>query len=117
MVKDEVVDGFLYPKDAVVWINICLSMLYMKFTKLIPEFIDAIFHDERYFEKPDEFIPERFLKHPYGIMEHVMDDPARRANLFFGGGRRVCPGITFAKSSLVKFTVTKNLPGYLTSLS
>ncbi|KAF9456359.1 cytochrome P450 [Collybia nuda] len=83
MVRDEVVDGFLYPKDAVVWINIY-----------------AIFHDERYFDKPNEFIPERFLKHPYGVMEAVLDDPARRANLFFGGGRRVCPGITFAKSSL-----------------
>ena len=62
---------------------------------------DAMFHDERYYDRPDEFIPERFLKHPYGIKEGVEDDPARRPNLVFGGGKRVCPGIAFAKSSIV----------------
>lgn len=62
---------------------------------------DAMFHDERYFDRPDEFIPERFLKHPFGIKDGVEDDPARRPNMMFGGGKRVCPGIAFSKSSLV----------------
>ncbi len=60
-----------------------------------------MFHDERYYDRPDEFIPERFLKHLYGIKDGVEDDPARRPNLVFGGGKRVCPGIAFAKSSIV----------------
>ncbi|KII83911.1 hypothetical protein PLICRDRAFT_118622 [Plicaturopsis crispa FD-325 SS-3] len=83
MVKDEIVDGVLYPKDAVLFINTW-----------------AIFHDERYYDRPHEFIPERFLKHPLGIKDESTDDPARRQNMLFGGGRRVCPGIAFAKTSL-----------------
>ena len=58
-------------------------------------------HDERYFEKPEVFNPDRFVKHPFGIKEDCVDDPARRPNLQFGGGRRVCPGIAFAKTSMV----------------
>lgn len=68
---------------------------------LIMNHTDAMFHDERYFDRPDEFIPERFLKHPFGIKDGVEDDPARRPNMAFGGGKRVCPGIAFSKSSLV----------------
>lgn len=60
-----------------------------------------IFHDERYYERPDEFIPERFLTHPYGIKPGVTDDPARRGNILFGAGRRVCPGIQLANTSIV----------------
>ncbi|KAF8649401.1 hypothetical protein AX16_005842 [Volvariella volvacea WC 439] len=88
MVRDEIVDGHLYPKDAVLWMN-----LYM------------IFHDERYFENPHDFVPERFLQHPLGVRSDIEDDPGRRANMLFGGGRRVCPGITFAKTSMEMNTV------------
>lgn len=42
-------------------------------------------HDERYFKDPHEFQPERFIKHPLGVRLDVDDDPARRANLMFGG--------------------------------
>lgn len=66
-----------------------------------PAIVGAIFHDERYFDRPHEFIPERFLQHPLGIKDGIGDDPARRANLMFGSGRRVCPGIVFAKTSMV----------------
>ncbi|KAK2460404.1 hypothetical protein APHAL10511_007569 [Amanita phalloides] len=83
MVCDEVVNSVLYPKDAALFTN-----LYF------------IYRDERYFDRPDEFVPERFLKHPFGLKDNVTDDPARRPNLHFGGGRRVCPGINAAKSSL-----------------
>lgn len=41
----------------------------------------------------------------------ILDDPARRANMLFGGGRRVCPGIAFAKSSLVCLTYLILLSG------
>jgi cytochrome P450 len=61
----------------------------------------AIGHDKRYYENPEEFKPERFLDNPYGTMKGCLDDPGRRPNMLFGGGRRVCPGIAFAKTSLV----------------
>ncbi|KIK00846.1 hypothetical protein K443DRAFT_678870 [Laccaria amethystina LaAM-08-1] len=83
MVEDEVINGVLYPKDSVIFINLW-----------------AMFHDERYFDRPEEFLPERFLKHPFGVRPDVEDDPARRPNMLFGGGRRVCPGLAFAKTSL-----------------
>jgi cytochrome P450 len=83
MLEDTVINGMFFPKDAVVFTN-----LY------------GMFHDERYYDEPETFMPERFLKHPYGIKEGIEDDPARRANLVFGGGKRVCPGIAFAKASL-----------------
>ncbi|KAF8520307.1 cytochrome P450 [Gautieria morchelliformis] len=71
MAQDENVDGILYPKGAVVFINTW-----------------AMFHDERYFDDADEFIPERFLKHVYGVKDPKNDDVARRPNMLFGGGRR-----------------------------
>ena len=64
-------------------------------------FVDHIFSDEKYFDRPHEFMPERFLKNSFGVKPEVADDPARRDNLLFGAGRRVCPGIIFAKTSLV----------------
>ncbi|KAF9492847.1 cytochrome P450 [Pleurotus eryngii] len=83
MSKDEVIDSYLYPKDAVIFTNIY-----------------GMFHDERYFDHPEEFIPERFLERPFGIKKGVDDDPARRLNMLFGAGRRVCPGIVLAKATL-----------------
>jgi len=83
MTQDEVVNGFLYPKGAVVFINIW-----------------GMGHDERYFEDPETFNPDRFIGEPLGVLDRSKDDPARRANMQFGGGKRVCPGIAFAKSSL-----------------
>jgi len=83
MDEDEVIDGVLYPKGAIIFVNIWHML-----------------HDERYFDRPENFSPERFLNHPLGVKDGVEDDPARRANYIFGGGRRVCPGIAFAKTSM-----------------
>jgi cytochrome P450 len=58
-------------------------------------------HDERYYDRPEEFLPERFLENPLGIKKDCADDLGWRANLLFGGGRRVCPGIVFARTALV----------------
>ncbi|KIJ12415.1 hypothetical protein PAXINDRAFT_137078 [Paxillus involutus ATCC 200175] len=81
MSQDEWVDGLFFPKGAVLFINLW-----------------AIFHDERYFANPEKFEPERFLRHPLGVNPDVTDDPGRRENMMFGGGRRVCPGINAGKA-------------------
>lgn len=60
-----------------------------------------MYRDERYFEKPDEFLPERFLDSVHGTRSGVTDDAARNENLIFGGGRRICPGLALAKTTLV----------------
>ncbi|KIY51316.1 cytochrome P450 [Fistulina hepatica ATCC 64428] len=83
MNRDEVIDGVFYPKGAIVFMNTWF-----------------MFHDERYFDKPSEFMPERFLLHPLGVKPGIKDDPYRRENMLFGGGRRVCPGTTMARSNL-----------------
>ncbi|PFH48833.1 hypothetical protein AMATHDRAFT_5417 [Amanita thiersii Skay4041] len=87
MVHDEVISGMLFPKDTAVFMN-----LYF------------MYRDERYFDCPDEFIPERFLKNPLGVKEGVEDDPARRSNLQFGGGRRICPGMAVARTNIELIT-------------
>lgn len=87
MVCDQIIDGILYPKDAAVFINIY-----------------HMYRDERYFDRPDEFIPERFIRNPYGIKEGVIDDPVRRPNLQYGAGRRVCPGVNAASTSIELMT-------------
>ncbi|KAK1989173.1 cytochrome P450 [Colletotrichum cereale] len=84
MGEDEVVDGVLYPKGAIVFQNTWF-----------------MFRDERYFDRPHEFLPERFLDNPpFGTRPGVVDDPARRENLLWGSGRRVCPGQLAARKSI-----------------
>ncbi|KIY51315.1 cytochrome P450 [Fistulina hepatica ATCC 64428] len=83
MDKDEIINGMFFPKGAVVFMNLW-----------------AVFHDPQYYDEPDRFIPERFLKHPLGVRPDVQDDPARKENLAFGGGRRVCPGTRTGKASV-----------------
>ena len=58
-------------------------------------------HDERFFDEPDVFRPERYLANSFGVKDGVEDDPARKEHLLFGGGRRVCPGVLFANSTMV----------------
>jgi cytochrome P450 len=103
MVKDELIDGYLYPKGAIVFINMCTQLLYFSTEAKRANLRQGhIFHDERYFEEPYTFNPERFMNNPYGIKDGIEDDPARRDNIVFGGGRRVCPGLRFANSSMVR---------------
>ncbi|KAJ7614588.1 cytochrome P450 [Mycena polygramma] len=82
MAEDETYDGMFFPKGAIVFMNVW-----------------GIMHDEKYYENPEKFVPERFLAHPLGIRPDVEDDPARR-DLSFGGGRRVCPGSYTGRSGL-----------------
>jgi cytochrome P450 len=60
-------------------------------------------HDERYFNKPEEFDLDCFLENPHGIESGAANDPACRLNMLFRAGKHVCPGIALAKTSLVGF--------------
>lgn len=61
-----------------------------------------MYRDERYFDRPEEFLPERFLDNVHGTRAGVADDPARTDNLLFGGGKRMCPGMAVAKTTAVR---------------
>lgn len=67
-------EGYLIPKGATVVVNIW-----------------HIQHDPSVYPDPMEFIPERYLG------EDLQKDPSPIA---FGFGRRVCPGINMAYSSV-----------------
>lgn len=56
-------------------------------------------YDPQRFERPFEFMPERFLKHKLYSSEYAaMSDPYKRDHLTFSTGRRVCPGARLART-------------------
>ncbi|EES13191.1 hypothetical protein BDA96_07G003600 [Sorghum bicolor] len=58
----------------------------------------ALARDPSYWEKADEFMPERFME---GGSAAAMDNKGNDFQyLPFGAGRRICPGINFASSSI-----------------
>ncbi len=59
--------------------------------------IYSIHHDPRYWESPNEFIPERFLPQPDGSMSPAMTS---QAYLPFGTGHRRCPGRRLAETTV-----------------
>ena len=59
--------------------------------------IYSIHHDPRYWDSPDEFIPERFLPQEDGSMSPAMTS---KAYLPFGTGHRRCPGRRFAETTV-----------------
>ena len=59
--------------------------------------IYSIHHDPRYWDSPDEFLPERFLPQEDGSMPTAMTSAAY---LPFGTGHRRCPGRRFAETTV-----------------
>ena len=59
--------------------------------------IYSIHHDPRYWDSPDEFIPERFLPKEDGSMSDALTNSAY---LPFGTGHRRCPGRRFAETTV-----------------
>ena len=58
----------------------------------------ALARDPSYWEKADEFMPERFME---GGSAAAMDNKGNDFQyLPFGAGRRICPGINFASSTI-----------------
>lgn len=57
--------------------------------------------DPQRFEKPFEFMPERYLGHSLYSSEYAaMSDPYARDHFTFSTGRRTCPGARLAENSL-----------------
>uniref|UniRef100_A0A0W0G6J3 Putative cytochrome P450 n=1 Tax=Moniliophthora roreri TaxID=221103 RepID=A0A0W0G6J3_MONRR len=80
---DETFRGYVIPKGTTVFVNTY-----------------GIFHHPDYFDNPHAFFPERYLVNEYGTKLDV-DVGAFRDNLAFGYGRRICPGMHLANSSLM----------------
>lgn len=59
----------------------------------------AMHHDESRWERPEDFMPERFLNHPKLASQYTSDGPTRD-HFGYGAGRRVCPGIHLAERNL-----------------
>ncbi|PPQ69644.1 hypothetical protein CVT24_001217 [Panaeolus cyanescens] len=76
--EDDEYNGYFIPKGTIVMGNTW-----------------AILHDPDVFEKPDEFIPERYLKD--GKLDTSVRDPSVAA---FGYGRRICPGRYFSDQNM-----------------
>ncbi|KAF6752851.1 cytochrome P450 98A3 [Ephemerocybe angulata] len=79
--EDDEYDGYFIPKGTIIMPNAW-----------------AILHDPAVFDKPFEFIPERYLKDGK-IDPKVLDADSAG----FGYGRRICPGIHFSHDTLFLF--------------
>ncbi|KAJ2919372.1 hypothetical protein MD484_g983, partial [Candolleomyces efflorescens] len=77
-IEDDEYDGYFIPKGTIIFSNIW-----------------AIMHDPDVFEKPFEFMPERYIKD--GKIDQSVPD-AEYA--LFGHGHRTCPGQNFINDSL-----------------
>ncbi|KAG7451644.1 cytochrome P450 [Guyanagaster necrorhizus] len=80
--QPEIIDGYMIPKDSMIFINQW-----------------GMLHDPDSYDQPDSFIPERFLTSPFGTKPGA-DDTSRSKDIFFGGGRRICVGMHLGQNSL-----------------
>lgn len=61
----------------------------------------GINHNPDHFEKPEDFMPERFVKHPFGLKAGAQDTGYKTSlQMGFGAGRRICLGQFLADNSL-----------------
>ncbi|PPQ83215.1 Dimethyltryptamine 4-hydroxylase (PsiH) [Psilocybe cyanescens] len=79
LIKDDVYRGYTIPKNALVFANTW-----------------AVLNDPEEYPDPSEFRPERYLG-PDGKPDHTVRDPRKAA---FGYGRRTCPGLHLAQSTV-----------------
>uniref|UniRef100_A0A0D9VHC3 Cytochrome P450 n=1 Tax=Leersia perrieri TaxID=77586 RepID=A0A0D9VHC3_9ORYZ len=85
-----VIGGYAVPKDTAVLFN-----------------ASAIMRDPAAWEKPDEFMPERFMR-----SEHSFDFRGKDFEFIpFGSGRRLCPGVPLAER-LVPFILASLLHAF-----
>ncbi|KAF8600198.1 cytochrome P450 [Ceratobasidium sp. AG-I] len=60
----------------------------------------GMLHDPDVYERPEDFWPDRWISNEFGT-KHGVDDSDRRNNIWFGSGRRLCPGMHLATNSLI----------------
>lgn len=88
--RDDIYNGHRIPKSTTMIMNVWQNH-----------------HSPEDYDSPDEFIPERFLRHPFGMRPDQAHDAAHlesasaRVTYDFGAGRRICPGMHSAKQSLL----------------
>ncbi|GBG60678.1 hypothetical protein CBR_g12414 [Chara braunii] len=88
--KDAVVFGYDVPAGTTVLVNVW-----------------AIMHDPKVWSEPWEFRPERFIRD--GLLADDMHPDGKNFEFFpFGSGRRICPGIRLALTT-VRFVVSRLL--------
>ncbi|KAF2129630.1 putative cytochrome P450 monooxygenase [Dothidotthia symphoricarpi CBS 119687] len=64
----------------------------------------GLYHDPKFYDEPEMFDPERFIKTEFGTKEGV-DVTGYRNNLAFGAGRRICPGESMARRTITLNTM------------
>lgn len=88
LTRDERIGQYFFPKDTIFIANAW-----------------TIHRNEEEYDRPDEFIPERFLDNPFGLRPSYkateLENSGRRAIYAFGSGRRQCPGEQFAYTSVL----------------
>lgn len=79
---DDWINGKFVPKGSTVVMNVW-----------------GMHHDKRLWEKPNDFMPERFRDHSK-LASQYTNDAEKRDHFGYGFGRRVCPGIHLAERNL-----------------
>ncbi|KAK7246435.1 hypothetical protein RIF29_41303 [Crotalaria pallida] len=84
-VQDCVIDNYLIPEGALILFNVW-----------------AVGRDPKYWDRPNEFRPERFLENVEGgDQQGPIDVKGQHFQLLpFGSGRRMCPGVNLATSGI-----------------
>ncbi|KAI1845953.1 hypothetical protein JX266_008040 [Neoarthrinium moseri] len=86
--RDERVGEYFFPKGTVFIANAW-----------------TIHRNEEEYDRPNDFIPDRFLNNPFGLRPSFkadeLENSGRRALYAFGSGRRQCPGEQFAMTSVL----------------
>lgn len=85
--KEVYYKGYRIPVDSVIFMNSY-----------------GLYHDPEFYEDPEKFEPERFIRSEFGTREGV-DLKGYRNNLAFGAGRRVCPGESMARRTIALNTM------------
>ncbi|OHF03096.1 cytochrome P450 [Colletotrichum orchidophilum] len=87
LAREDVYRGFTFPQGTTFLLNTY-----------------GIHKDERWYDRPDEFVPERYLANPWGVRPAMAAAAARdkrHATYNFGAGRRMCPGLEYAENQIL----------------